>query len=108
MVILKEFLFGGTMVATISYLANFIDPRLAGLLAGIPIGLPTIYFICKDKAVPYIKNLSITTFILLAVTLLYFYLYTKKKWSKNITIIYTMSIWVILVFFIYGIQQKLL
>jgi hypothetical protein len=105
MTILKEFLFGGTMVASISILANFVDPILAGLLAGIPIGLPTIYFISKDKATSYITNLSITTFMLLAVTLLYFYLYTKKKWSKNITILYTMFIWLISVIIIYVLQK---
>lgn len=105
MTLIKEFLFGGIMVSSISFVSKFVDPILAGLLAGIPIGLPTIYFISKDKATPYITNLSLTTFILLVFTLIYYYLYTKKKWSKNITILYTMLIWFISVVIIYIIQK---
>ena len=106
--ILKQFAIGGTMVASISLVGNFVDPILAGLLAGIPVGLPTIYFIQNSQALPYIKNLSITTFLLLFVTLLYYFLFTKIKMDKNYTIIPTMGIWFLAVFVIYFIQKRLM
>ena len=105
--VLKQFAIGGTMVASISLVGNFVDPILAGLLAGIPVGLPTIYFIQKSQALPYIKNLSMTTFLLMFVTLLYFYLYAKVKMDKNYAIIPTMSLWIVAVLVIYFIQKKL-
>ena len=105
--VLKEFAIGGTMVASISLVGNLVDPVLAGLLAGIPVGLPTIYFIQKSKALPYIKNLSMTTFLLMFVTLLYFYLYAKVKMDKNYAIIPTMSIWIVVILIVYFVQKKM-
>ena len=43
--IIKQFLIGGTFVSGISYMANYVNPVLAGLLAGVPIGLPSTFFI---------------------------------------------------------------
>ena len=106
--ILKEFLIGGGMVAGISYLGNYTDPILAGLIAGIPIGLPTIYFIQQSKAIPYITNLSLTTILLCVVTLAYFYIFVKLKWGKNISIAYTMIFWFLAVMVIYYIQKHII
>ena len=104
--ILKEFLIGGTTVAGISYLGNYVDPILAGLLAGIPMGLPTIYFIQQAKAEAYIRNLSFTTVLLCITTLLYYYLFVKLNVGKNIGIVYTMSFWFISIIAIYYIEKS--
>lgn len=104
--IIKQFLIGGSFVSGITFLGNYVDPILAGLIAGIPIGLPTIYYVKSSKAHTYIKNLSVTTILLSSVTLLYYYLYVHLKWDKNSTIIFTMTIWFIVVLLIYWFQKK--
>ncbi|GAG78500.1 unnamed protein product, partial [marine sediment metagenome] len=75
----KEFLIGGTFVAVISGLGNYVDPLLAGLLAGVPIGLPsTIFIIGKTKSKAYVINLTIAVIMLMIVTFLFYYIYIKK------------------------------
>ena len=102
---LKQFLMGGTLVSGISLISNYVNPVLGGLLAGVPIGLPTIYFINNINAPSYIKNLILTTFLLFIITLVYYILYIKYNFGKNITIIYSVSIWLIAVIIIYLLQK---
>ena len=106
MEILKQFVTGGVMVAGVSYLGNYVDPILAGLIAGIPIGLPTIYFITGKAAIPYIRNLLITTYLLCFVTTLFYVLYTKLKWDKDRALLVSMITWIIVVFIIYQLEHN--
>jgi len=100
--IFKEFMIGGTFVAVISGLGNYVDPLLAGLIAGIPIGLPSTIFINgKLKSKEYVTNLTITSALLLAVTLLFYYIYIKKDIEKKKSIAIAMGIWIIIVFILW-------
>ena len=102
---IKQFIIGGTFVGGISIISNYVDPIFGGLLAGIPIGLPTIYFIQQSKAHAYISNLSMTTILLCVTTLLYYYLFVHIKWKKNTAIIPTMSFWFFSILVIYYIEK---
>ena len=104
--IIKQFVIGGVFVSGISYVGNFVNPVLAGLLAGLPIGLPSTYFILKDtKAKSYVSNLALTTLLLTLVTCLYYYLYAHTGTvSKNMGIAFSMTIWLIGVVIIWKIQ----
>jgi len=95
--IIKQFMIGGIFVSGISYMGNYVNPVLAGLLAGIPIGLPSTFFIHNSiKAKSYVSNLAITTILLTAVTCLFYYLYVKAGYmSKNGGIVLSMGIWII-------------
>ena len=101
----KQFLIGGSFVAGISIISNYFDPIFGGLLAGIPIGLPTIYFIKKVNAHAYITNLSMTTILLCVTTILYYYLFVHIKWEKNTAIIPTMTFWFSAIIIIYLIEK---
>lgn len=97
-IIIKEFLIGGTFVAGISYIGNYVDPLLAGLLAGIPIGLPSAYFILnKQKSKEYVRNLALTTIVLTFVTILFYFTFVKYDFDKNVGITISMGIWLIIV-----------
>lgn len=104
--LVKPFLTGGLFVAGISFIGNKVDPILAGLLAGLPIGLPSTYFISDKKAPKYVLNLAYTTILLTIVTILYTFIYViKHNTDKNTGIIISMSVWFVLVSLIY-IYQK--
>jgi len=104
--IIKQFVIGGVFVSGISYVGNFVNPVLAGLLAGLPIGLPSTYFILNDtKAKAYVSNLALTTILLTIVTCLYYYLYAHTgNVSKNMGIAFSMSIWLIGVVLIWQLR----
>lgn len=104
--IIKQFIIGGTFVAGISYIGNYVNPVLAGLLAGLPIGLPSTYFILNStKAKDYVSNLALTTILLTMVTCLYYYLYAHAGYlSKNMGIAFSMSIWLLGVVLIWQLR----
>ena len=97
--ILTEFIIGGIFLSAISTIANNIDPGLAGLLVGIPTGLLLMYFIIDhDKTVNYTITHTISILILAITSVFFHYLYLIKKVPKNNTIIYSVIIWVILIY----------
>lgn len=106
--IIKQFIIGGTFVSGISYIGNFADPVLAGLLAGLPIGLPSTYFILNStKAKAYVSSLALTTILLTMVTCLYYYLYVHAGYlSKNMGIAFSMAIWLIGVVLIWQLKSS--
>jgi hypothetical protein len=93
--IIKQFVIGGVFVSGISYVGNFVNPVLAGLLAGLPIGLPSTYFILtSSKAKDYVSSLALTTILLTIVTCLFYYLFVHTGYlTKNIGIVVSMTIW---------------
>ena len=105
--IIKQFIIGGVFVSGISYVGNYANPVLAGLLAGLPIGLPSTYFILNStKAKQYVSNLSLTTILLTFVTCLFYYLYVHAGYmSKNMGIAFSMSIWLIGVILIWQLRE---
>jgi hypothetical protein len=104
--IIKQFIIGGVFVSGISYVGNYANPVLAGLLAGLPIGLPSTYFILNStKAKQYVSNLALTTILLTFVTCLFYYLYVHAGYmSKNMGIAFSMSIWLIGVVLIWQLR----
>ena len=95
--IIKQFIIGGVFVSGISYMGNYVNPVLAGLLAGLPIGLPSTFFIQNStKAKNYVTYLAITTVLLTTVTCLFYYLYVHAGYmSKNMGIALSMALWII-------------
>ena len=104
--IIEEFLIGGTTVALISYLGNYVNPVLAGIFASIPIGLPSGYFIATSKIPAYYKNLLIMTTGLLAATAITTVLIIQYKIEKNTSIIAGMLTWAIYGAIYYIYQRK--
>lgn len=95
----KEFLLGGTMVAAISYLGNSVNPLLAGLLGGIPIALPSLYFVQGTHNIKVVSTtLLVSTFLLFTTVVIFYYLHFVKQSgeSKNKALIWSMVIWLII------------
>lgn len=104
--IVIQFIIGGSTVALISYLGNFVNPVLAGIFASIPLGLPSGYYIASSKAPAYYKNLLIMTTGLLMATAITSILVIEYKVDKNTSIIAGMLTWAIYGAIYYFYQQK--
>lgn len=91
---LKSFLMAGSVVAGIEYLANEVDPALAGVLSGIPISIPSILLVKKaSDSKEFIWDASLMITILTLVTYLTWYLYVKQNVEKETAVAISMSIW---------------
>ena len=78
-----QFIIGGLTVATIAFTANHINnPILAGLIAAIPIGMPSSIFVDNNKVEAYARNLTIMTLVLMVATLTNWLLIRNLKYNK--------------------------
>ena len=78
-----QFIIGGLTVAAIAFTSNHINnPALAGLIAAIPIGMPSSIFVDNSKVEAYARNLTIMTLVLMCATLTNWLLIRNLKYNK--------------------------
>lgn len=78
-----QFLIGGLTVGGIAYFSNHINnTAIAGVIAAMPIGMPSSIFVDDDKVVSYSKNLLDMSLVLLTATFQNWYLLAHTKMSK--------------------------
>ena len=88
--IFRNFLIGGTIIASVSYLATFVNPLIASIWWSYPISiLPSIYFMkANGKTNEHISKFLLSTtfalFLLLGCTYFLSY-YVKNSKSKDLT-----------------------
>ena len=93
---IQTFIISGCTVTGISYLGNCFNPLVAGIIAGIPIGMPSVLLINKlDKQKSFISYTSVMVFILNMVTILCWYLLTKANYSAKKSVLISMMVWFI-------------
>ena len=100
----KEFLLGGTMMALVTYFGNNVDPILAGLIGGIPLTIPSLYFVRDNENLKMLSTtLIFSTFALFVIVGVFHYLYVIRTpgVTKNRAILYSMSTWAVLTFAIW-------
>ena len=103
----KEFLMGGTMMAAVTYFGNNVDPLLAGLIGGIPLTIPSLYFVSGNSNLTLLSNtLIFSTFALFSIVGLFHYLYVVHSPGipKNRCILYSMILWLVLTLLIWGLD----
>jgi hypothetical protein len=94
-----QFIIGGLTVGGIAYFSNHINnTAIAGVIAAMPIGMPSSIFVDDDKVVSYSKNLLDMSFVLIIATFQNWYLLSHTKMSKYDTVGLSM-----LTFFVLGI-----
>ena len=91
-----QFLIGGLTIAGINYFSNNIaNTAIAGVIAGVPVGLPSTIFVKDAKVSDYSTHLLFMTAILFFVTLLFWVLYHKYKLDKYQGVEIAMGVWVL-------------
>ena len=89
------FVVGGGTIALVKYLAENVNPALAAIFGGLPIGLISSHFITdSNKFHSYIKNYFWVTLILLTSVILVNVLFRKAKLSKSISFWVAIGFWV--------------
>ena len=88
-----QFLIGGLTVAGIGFAGNNVSNKaIAGLIAAMPIGMPSSIFIDDKKVESYAYNLLIMTFVLLAATFSNWALLKYGKMDKYKSVMISMAI----------------
>ena len=98
-----QFLIGGFTVGGIAYVSNNLNnTALAGLIAAMPIGMPSTIFVDDAKVKSYSQNLLLMSFLLIFCTFLnwYFLHYTKMGKYKSVAISLA-TFWIVGFFFVY-------
>mgnify|MGYP001106577595 CR=1 FL=1 len=104
---LKSFTMAGAVVAGIQYLANEVDPELAGVLSGIPISIPSMLLIKKAKdSKEFIWDASLMITVLTIITYITWYLYIKQGVTKEKSVAFSMGLWFVFAMLYYFVIVK--
>jgi uncharacterized membrane protein len=95
--IIYHFIFGGTLIAVITYLANNVSSRAASIMIAFPIGLIPLYLlhnINKQKQLAY--DTTITNVLVILTYLSIDYILIEKEYLKKYAEFIGLAIWTIL------------
>jgi len=91
-----QFLIGGLTVSGISYVSNILNnPLLGGIIAGIPLGMPSTIFVKDSNVKGYTWNLMIMSTVLLLSTILNWFLINIVRYDKYTSVMISMALWFI-------------
>ena len=99
------FFYGGILLASVKY-AGSKSTVLAATIAGVPIGLLSIYLIGDEKSIDFSHKYFFTTVFLLASILIFYILHLYTNLTKNICLTISLAVWIILVTIRYFITSK--
>ena len=89
-----QFIIGGLTVAGISAFSNTLNnPLLAGIVASIPIGMPSTVFVKDNQVASYTWNLLVMTSVLVLATTINYYLVNHAGYDKYQSAGTSMAVW---------------
>ena len=92
--LLGQFVIGGLTVSGITGFSNHLhNPALAGIIASVPIGMPSSIFVKDSEIAEYSWKLLVMMSVLFLATFVNWFLITKMKVSKYKSVAVAMSIW---------------
>ena len=104
-----QFVIGGATVASISYISNHLNnPLLAGIVASIPIGMPSTIFVKDKQVMSYTWNLLVMTSVLVLATTLNYYLVNHTKYDKYEAAGLSFSLWAVLGLIYYVVAKSMM
>lgn len=88
-----RFILGGIILSGSTYLANYANPLLAGILVTIPLELVSLFFIKEEKLYSYARSILIMS-IATVIPVLYFnMIHPFKLMSCNLEILSSFFVW---------------
>jgi hypothetical protein len=92
------FIVGGTFTVLTKYLTNQLSPKLGAILATLPVGLFSAYFIVhEDKLPSYLSNYLLQTSFLVIATMIYLYLLNHGLLKHRTIYVLIFTFWLIFV-----------
>ena len=81
--LVKPFLIGGTVIAGSKFLSNYTTPAVASLLAGLPTGIITAFFLADNKKTNFFDGYRFHSFILWLAIMMIYYMLAHTKYNKE-------------------------
>ncbi|MDA9298857.1 hypothetical protein N9P79_00660 [Crocinitomicaceae bacterium] len=101
-----QFIIGGLTVSGISAFSNQLgNPILAGIIASIPIGMPSTVFVKNNQIESYTWTNLVLTSVLVISTMVNYYLINHAGYDKYQSVEISMGIWTGLGIFYYLIAK---
>ena len=89
-----QFIIGGLTVAGIAGFSDRLNnPALAGIIASVPVGMPSSVFVKDEQLAEYSWKLLVMTTVLFLATFINWYLITQMKMSKYDSVGISMAVW---------------
>lgn len=105
--VLEASLLGAIIIGGVKYLALYVDPVFAPVLAGAPTGLIATYFLVSRNIVKeYVDNYLGVTTILLTSVIVFFIILKYTKIHMRIATTISLATWIILNLLKIGYNKK--
>jgi len=98
---LRGALIAGLVIGTALYLADNSHPALAGLVATIPLALPTMILLEEHQVKDYSFSLALGVASYVCAAFLFYHLYAKEKWNRWKALLTSMILWITLALLAY-------
>lgn len=97
-----QFFLGGTLVASIAYLANNVSPKSAAILVAFPIGLIPMFFLKsqnKERKLSFDTTITNTIVVLTYISLDFFL--KQQGTLEKYGVVFAMLVWIALALILY-------
>ena len=91
--LVSRFIIGGFILSGATYLANYSNPLLAGILVTIPLELVSLFFVKEQKLASYSRSILIMSMATVIPVLYYNLIHPLKLMSYNLEIISSFFVW---------------
>jgi len=103
-----QFLLGGTLVATITYLANHVSPKAAAILVAFPIGLIPMFFLKSQSEERRLSFDTTITNVLVVITYVFLDFFLKQRGMvKKYAILFAFAVWAGLAYIMYSFSTDI-
>jgi hypothetical protein len=89
-----RFIIGGIILSGSTYLANYSNPLLAGILVTIPLELVSLFFIKEEKLYSYARSILIMSIATVIPVLYYNIIHPFNLMPCNIEILSSFFVWI--------------
>lgn len=99
--LVERFIVGGIILSGATYLANYSNPLLAGILVTLPLELVSLFFVKEHKLYSYSRSILIMS-IATVIPVLYYYLIHPLGTMDTVSeIVSSFAVWFIVGVFLY-------
>ena len=96
--LIVPFLVGGFLISGVKYSSeNIKNPAIAAVIAGIPTGLLSIFFLSESKSLKYTNNYFFVTLATLIAVTIFYAVYTYTNISKDFVLLISVIFWFIII-----------
>ena len=89
----ERFIIGGIILSGATYLANYSNPLLAGILVTVPLELVSLFFVKEHKLYSYSRSILIMSIATVIPVLYYYLIYPLNAMATHTEILTSFLVW---------------